>query len=289
MTKQELLIKFKHSELMRTIFFPANVLYRQLLLRGYSKSIDSEHIKKLHNVHQGQRCFIIGNGPSLTPNDLDRIKDEYSFAANRIYHIFDSTKWRPSYYVSIDSTVIPFEINNIKSKMSCPKFINYKAKVFGRKQEDNIWYICLKGKFRINPRDPVADTLNDDLSKYVTWVHTVTVTSIELAIYMGFKEIYLLGVDHSYAKKVDRSGKVYDDPTVKSSYFEGMKDFQGKPDKGSVMFQYIESSNYSYELAKKFAQEKDVKIYNATRGGKLEIFERVNFDSLFVEKGLDRE
>lgn len=284
MTKHELLTKLVYSKFMRTVFYPANMLYRKHLLWKYSKSADSKQMKKLHNIHQGQRCFVIGNGPSLTPDDLTRIKDEYSFAANRIYCIYESTSWRPSYYVAIDSNNILFDIDNVKTKVSCPKFINYKAKMLGRKPEDNITYICTNGKFRINPYDPETDTLSEDLSKYVTKVHTVTVTSIELAIYMGFKEIYLLGVDNDYVKKADKSGKVSINLTMKSSYFKGMKDFQGKPDSGSFSIANIDSVNYSYELAKKFAEEHSVKIYNATRGGKLEVFERVDFDELMSSK-----
>ena len=37
----------------------------------------------------------------------------------------------------------------------------------------------------------------------------------------------------------------------------------------------------AYEVAKENAEKKGIKIYNATRGGKLEVFERVDFDSLF--------
>ena len=36
-----------------------------------------------------------------------------------------------------------------------------------------------------------------------------------------------------------------------------------------------------YCVVKKYAQEHGIKIQNATRGGKLEIFERVNLDDLF--------
>ena len=36
-----------------------------------------------------------------------------------------------------------------------------------------------------------------------------------------------------------------------------------------------------YMCAKEYAERHEIKIYNATRGGKLEVFERVDFDSLF--------
>ena len=138
----------------------------------------------------------------------------------------------------------------------------------------------MHGRFRINPYAPSANTLSDNLSKYATKVSTVTVSAIELAVYMGFKEIYLLGVDNNYAKKIDENGKVYNDKSVKSSYFKGMRDASGNLGDG-ISVQNVEAMNHSYEICKKFADEKGVKIYNATRGGKLEIFERVDFDSLF--------
>ena len=56
------------------------------------------NVKKFKNKHLGERCFIVGNGPSLKNTKLDLIKNEFSFAMNRISMIFDFTEWRPSYY-----------------------------------------------------------------------------------------------------------------------------------------------------------------------------------------------
>lgn len=280
MNKQELVNRFKHSKLTRFIFYPFGCMREIILLKKYQKTEDSKYIKSLQNKHKDQRCFIIGNGPSLKTDDLEKIKDEISFGLNRIYCIFPQTDWRPSYYISIDPGALSFEFENIKSGGKFPQFINYKAADLCHKNSDNLWYVCLCGKFNVDPYAPMADRLSDDASKYLTKVHTVTANAIEMAIYMGFSEIYLLGVDNNYAKKVDKNGKIYNDPTVKSSYFEGMKPVGGKAGE-ETSSQNVEAMNYSYELCKKFAEEKGVKIYNATRGGKLETFERVDFDSLF--------
>lgn len=278
-------IKFKiiniyHNKFIRFIFLPLYNLYQFFLLQIYKKSKDSLQIKQLHCQYNNKRCFIIGNGPSLIPEDLNKIKGEISFASNRIYHIFPFTEWRPNYYISIDLDNIVPEIDNIKKSGDYIKFINYRARNYGRKESDNLLYIFIYGKSTVNRFDIKETSLNDDVSKYVTRVKTVTATAIEIAIYMGFKEIYLLGVDNNYAKKVDKNGKVYDDPTVKSSYFKGMKDSNGKLGDG-ISVQSVEAMNYSYKICKEFAEKKGVKIYNATRGGKLEVFERVDFDSLF--------
>ncbi len=62
-----------------------------------------------------------------------------------------------------------------------------------------------------------------------------------------------------------------------------MRDANGNLGDGDSV-QNVESMNRSYELCKEFAEKNGVKIYNATRGGKLEVFERVDFDSLFSKE-----
>lgn len=280
MNKEQFTTKIRNNKAIRCLIYPFYNIYMVYLLRCYEKSEDSQYVQEKYRKYAGKRCFVIGNGPSLIPADLEKTRNEITFASNRIYNIFDQTDWRPTFYLSLDVNAMPFMITNIRGIGNFPKFINYRAKKLGRQPEDNIHYLFCHGHFRINPYQPQATALYDDASKYITKVSTVTVNAIELAMYMGFSEIYLLGVDNNYAKKIDKNGKIYDDPTVKSSYFVGMKDSQGKLGDG-VSAQNVEAMNYSYQLAKKFADEHGVKIYNATRGGKLEVFPRVDFDSLF--------
>ena len=73
-------------------------------LEHYHWSESCNKIKNSKNSHLNRRCFIIGNGPSLTANDLDKLSEnsEITFAFNRIYHIFEQTSWRPTYYMSQD-------------------------------------------------------------------------------------------------------------------------------------------------------------------------------------------
>lgn len=274
----------KNNKIIRILIYPIKNLTEFYLMHKYSHSGDSHFLKEIHNCHDGKRCFVIGNGPSLLPEDLEKLKtfNEICFASNRIYHIYALTSWRPTYYLSLDAVNLMTEINRIKSGGNYLKFLSIYAKKFGRAESDNIYYLCTKAGFKINP-SKMSDTLSSDVSKYVARVGTVTVTAIELAIYMGFKTIYLLGVDNNYAKKLLADGTVYVDPAVKTSYFSGMKDDEGKFGDGNIALQNIEAFDKSYEIAKKFACEQGVQIYNATRGGKLETFERVDFDSLFKE------
>ncbi len=93
--------------------------------------------------------------------------------------------------------------------------------------------------------------------------------AIEAAIYMGCKEIYLLGVDCNYSLKNLHFMKTeYDDE-------------KWSPNKNVDVAEIQQMSNIiGYEFIKKEAEKRSVKIYNATRGGSLEVFERVNSDDI---------
>ena len=103
---------------------------------------------------------------------------------------------------------------------------------------------------------------SEDVARVVYGGATVTYACIQIAVYMGFKEIYLLGVDCNYCKGSN------------SNYFFWEQ-------KADVMNHKEDRMVLSYESAREYADSHGIKIYNATRGGMLEVFERVEFDSLF--------
>ena len=104
-----------------------------------------------------------------------------------------------------------------------------------------------------------------DVAKQVGWGYTVTYCAMQLLTYMGFSEIYLLGMDCSYPKGV----KCYKDFRSEADIAKGLKD-------GQIMDEYI----IGYMAAKQYCDRIGVKVYNATRGGHLEVFPRVNFDEV---------
>ena len=83
--------------------------------------------------YKGQRCFIVGNGPSLNLEDLNKLKNEKTFAFNRIYYIFDKTEWRPSFYITEDIKIISNsldEINKLNLKnIFVPDIIKFDYKI----------------------------------------------------------------------------------------------------------------------------------------------------------------
>ena len=93
--------------------------------RNHFDKFEGKPLRKLKGIHEGKRCFIIGNGPSLKADDLTMIKDnrEISFAFNRIFHIFSETDWRPTYYISQDEKMLAGSQKEVRDLEAEIKFI----------------------------------------------------------------------------------------------------------------------------------------------------------------------
>lgn len=234
----------------------------------YHKKCDA--LKKYKGLHKGQRCFIIGTGPSLTVEDLERLKGEITIGSNRIFEIFPKTTWRPTYYISQDRLMIKKFEEDIKA-LECQQLF-LPLNLWRRFQDKaDISFFILRHK-NFYPGDAEFST---HVNRYIGQGFTVTYGAIQLAFYMGFKEVYLVGIDHNYSISLDEKGV----PVLKNDvkdYFEGSK----ASNKGLNLPRIVEST-MAYMTARKFADKHpDFNIYNATRGGKLEAFERVNLDEI---------
>ncbi|MDE5698664.1 MAG: DUF115 domain-containing protein [Lachnospiraceae bacterium] len=231
-------------------------------------------ITEFRNIHEGKRCFIIGNGPSLRAEDLSLLHDqgEICFGVNMILGIFPQTKWRPDYYVVEDVECITSFSDVI---FNCNLPVMFLKDADGNCEEQN--FVCKEGMYRFHLsvpewyHDNELTEFSEEADGFVVSGHTVIYACMQFAVYMGFSELYLLGVDFDYGSDVDDSKYFTDD------YLMGRKLLPGTEysKRYAVKFQL-----QAYEAARKYADSHNIKIYNATRGGKLEVFERVAFDSL---------
>ena len=104
---------------------------------------------------------------------------------------------------------------------------------------------------------------------------TCMYTAAQLAIYMGFTEIYLIGVDHHFQISQNNKGEIIVDNSVKDYFTDKYNE-----DKNNLYIPNTEKSTLTYVAMKKNCDELGIKIYNATRGGNLEVFPRVSFDEI---------
>ena len=234
----------------------------QIFYRNYCRKTDNtSKISALHNLHKGEKCFIVGNGPSLTMQDLALIQDKDCFASNLIFKIFDKTTWRPKYYFIQDRYA---DTGNILDtiNLKCLFIGDYYWRTRGMKNPNAI---CIHSARSFNHE---SVDFSEDMTKSLVSHFTITYTMIQAAVYMGYSDIFLLGMDHSYALTYDSKGNVTEDSTVSNHIFEDKNPKE--------VIANIEGMNKAYIAAQEYASTHGIKIYNATRGGKLEWFPRIS-------------
>jgi hypothetical protein len=235
-----------------------------------------EYIRLLQfkGKHSGERCFIIGNGPSLSPADLDMIAGENSFAVNKIYAIFGQTRWRPTYYVTRDKEMFPTIQAELREHIQCPAFYEFNT-ILGIEdfRLTNFYYYMVENRVQWTPAP--YDTVPFSEDPFLLQVGgSVAYACMQLAAYMGFKEIVLLGIDNTPAVTVKSNGMVIDrGHDYKDHFTESYKS-------GTVYLSRIDFINAAYKSARVYAEQHGISILNATRGGELDVFERAELDGL---------
>jgi len=236
---------------------------------------DVKELKRLKGKYNGKRCFIIGSGPSLTISDLDKLKGEYCFASNKIYSVFSNTEWRPTFYVVSDNDITQ-SMYNVSSKFDSQtqaKFFPANFREGCKVPNNNAFFFNYKG---CDTTGQIPAQFSNDISKLVYEGFSVAYVAMQIAAYMGFSEIYLLGLDFSWPIYKDCAGNIYENGEVKHRFY------QDNDEKNEISIPNVEIMEKAYQQALKYCNENDIKIFNATRGGKLEVFQRINADDLFV-------
>ena len=235
-------------------------------------------LRRLRGIHQGKRCFIIGNGPSLRAEDLDVLEanKEITFAFNRIYYIFPKTEWRPTYYISQDDRMLSGCVEEVNAISALIKFIPAEFKwYYGINIQDALFY-HLKDR-----PDNELPLFSERIDKGIYKSNTVVISAIQIAVFMGIKEIYLIGVDHHFHTSINSQGEIIVDENTKDYFSEDYN-----LDKESLYIPNVDKSTIDYIAVKSYAESKGVEIFNATRVGYLDVFPRTVFDSLFLAREL---
>ncbi len=242
------------------VFFNSRKLFRKII-----KPEEYKKLKKLKNIHNNDKCFILATGPSLTMDDLKKLNNEITFGMNSLCRAFDETGWETTYFAIQDKSVYKkmyedlgklsttklfvSDDNNDVSQINC-ELTRFPLNIYNHKT------VCNKFIYKY------SDSICDEISSGFTIAYTI----LQIATYMGFKEIYLLGCDCDYVDDKEKRHFIetgHYDPTYKTI--------------GNKMIE-------AYKEAKQYADANNIKIYNATRGGKLEVFERVDLDDVLIQK-----
>jgi len=228
--------------------------------------VSQRRLQGMRDLHQGERCFVIGNGPSLKQTDLGLLKGEFTFGLNRIYLLFPQLGFATNYLVAINTLVTEQCAQEIRA-LNMPKFITWRARNH------------LRG-------DPEVVFLDTDYTGPVSFStqatgrlfegSTVTYVALQLAFHLGFEQAILVGVDHRFQTQGQPNVPVVsqgEDPDHFSPDYFGRGFRWQLPD--------LVASEQAYRLAREGFEAAGRTVQDATVGGALTVFPKVRYQDLF--------
>lgn len=246
--------------LRRAAAIPHNVAYWNQAGPG---SPNEKRIAAFRDRHQGDRCFVLGNGPSLAKTDLSKIGSATTFGLNRIFLLSESAGFRPDYFVCMNGLVLEQSRDEIHS-MTMPRFLNWSHHRLFPDREGLIFL-----------RETFTPHFSVDLAKGVWGGATVTFVALQIAYYLGFQQVVLVGVDHRYLRTgiPHRTvvGGSSDPDHFDPNYFPPGFRWQ-LPD--------LTTSEFAYKLARDAFKQAGREVMDATVDGELDVFPKIKLEDL---------
>lgn len=252
----------------------------QLVAQEYPEfAFDGKAMSDFRNRHVGERVVIIGNGPSLNQLELTRLRDECTIGVNGIFYAEEQMGFPLTYYVVEDTAVM---------RDNLPSIISYEAghKFFPSIYRDligdlpNVTYFAMNRGF-YDHEGPAycVPRFSTDATQRVFAGQSVTIMNLQLAYYMGFTEVILIGMDFSYVIPSDAvvNGVLITSQGADPNHFHPDYFGEGKVWKDPK----LDRVRVNYELTKRMYEGDGRKILNATPGGNLHVFPRADYNVLF--------
>jgi hypothetical protein len=246
-----------------------NAILRRLAALPYKiswsfskKGIENrKSLTQFKNLHSGERCYLVANGPSLKQMDLSFLENSISFGLNRIYLAYDDMNFKNNYLVSINNLVLTQFKDEIQ-KLNMPKFLNWENKA-SFKQNNSIYYVY---------KSFAGNNFGVDMSKSLNPAATVTYAALQIIYYMGFSEVIIIGMDHNFeTKNKNRPNETeVRDEEVDNNHFH--PNYFPKGSKWETPD--LISSEYFYKIARKQFENDGRKIFDCTINGKCQVFEK---------------
>lgn len=195
--------------------------------------------------------------------DLSRLRAEYTFGLNRAPLLFPRMGFQTTFLVCVNRLVIEQSGDELLDT-SCTKFVSWEGRRFLPPSADLTYLRSVRGQ-----------RFSEDLSRGVWEGGTVTFVAIQLAFHLGFHNVILIGVDHSFTTKGppnQQTTSTGDDPNHFDPTYFGKGYRWHLPD--------LEKSEIAYGLAKEHFEASGRTIVDATVGGKLKVFPKASYDAL---------
>jgi len=240
---------------------PRGVLY----LSRSAGRVSAQRLREKRNTHVSQRCFIIGNGPSLNDQDLSLLRNESSFVLNRGYLLHERMGGPATFLVAVNDHVLRQFANEI-ADVDSMKFISWRAR-----------RLFHPGRDLVLVRSRTRAGFHGDSAPWGVWEGaTVTFVALQIAYYLGFAEVILIGVDHYFGQSGPPHAAVV-------SEADDLNHFDPRYFGPWTVWQYpdLQTSEKAYGFARQAFERAGRRVVNATHGGQLDVFPRVVFEDLF--------
>lgn len=249
--------------MIKTLLFMTRPFRYWLDRITYRSGDHAKALRPLRNKFAGQPMLVVGNGPSLNETPLDDFVDVPSIGMNKIDLLFPRTTWRPTITICTN-TLVAMQHRNEFIRSEIPIYLSWKSHhVIPRRSRDRINYFLSLKQGAFSP----------DITVGVGSEATVTYAALQFAYYMGADPVIIFGVDHSYATKSKpleiRRQEGPDVNHFDAAYFKAGS-FWGIPN--------LELSETAYQASLHAFEQVGRKVYDATIGGKLEIFPKISVD-----------
>lgn len=236
-------------------------------LLGYS----SRKLRSLENKFKGETAIIIGNGPSLNKIDFSLLQNKFTFGVNGIFYKSDELgDWKPTFYVVEDTAVMQENIMRIANYDCEYRFFPSLYKGMLKNDSTIHWFNMNRGFYDKSSEWYEFPRFSPDSSKRIFCGQSVTIINLQLAYYLGFTKVLLVGMDFNYEKVGDEIIKGHKLISQSDDINHFHPDYFGK---GKTWHDpKVHNVLKSYELSKLIYEQDGREIVNCTVGGKLEVF-----------------
>jgi hypothetical protein len=228
-----------------------------------------KRLTELKDIHKGKRAFIIGNGPSLKQTDLSKLKNEVTFAMNRFYLAFPELGFTTS-YICVTNDLVVEQFANDFVALPIPKFIAWRSH---RHFDQNM---PIKDIPTFVYTSYTGPRFTGDVRKRVWEGATVTNLALQLAYHMGVEKAILIGVDHNFKDKGEANKTIVSQGDDQNHF---LPNYFGKGVKWQLPD--LDTSEIGYTFAREAYRKAGREVVDATVGGKLTIFPKVDYNLLF--------
>lgn len=239
---------------------------------------EDEWLAGAKDLHKGERCFIIATGPSLNDLDLSHLKGEVTFGVNGTY-MLDNVDL--TYFVYVSNWWHKQHVEGIRSVRCKRRFLPRDYQELLASETPTSWYLRYAPKYNSSYglRMPVPRGFSYHPANYLHAGGTVVFVCLQLAYYMGFSEVVIIGLDHSYSKNDEKFKKGPGYLQMESG--AGTHFTKNYVQSGTKAHIDLQAMELGYSIAHDVFGQDGRQVINASAKTQLDVFPRVKFDSLF--------